>query len=112
MAQSSDIFRDPYEILKVAYNATDEAVREAYLLAAKENHPDKGGDPDKMARITEAWAHIGTPKARRATLARMTLLGTLPSFCGRCGGAGTVRAGKGFTGGGVAVCPKCKGRGI
>ena len=37
-----------YNILGVPKDATDSQIRKAFLLLAKKNHPDKGGDQSKV----------------------------------------------------------------
>lgn len=32
-----------------------DVLRTAYRRLASENHPDRGGDPDRMAEINRAW---------------------------------------------------------
>lgn len=103
---------DPYPVLRVGYTAPQDTVRARYLEAAKAAHPDKGGTPEGMAAITEAWAALGTPAARADTDARLRLLGLWPAaLCPRCSGKGVALKGKGFTGGVWVPCQQCKGEG-
>ncbi len=44
-----------YDELGIPKNATDEQIKQAYREKAKQNHPDKGGDTEKMAEITNAY---------------------------------------------------------
>jgi hypothetical protein len=56
----------PYEVLGVPASADDETLRRAYRRAARESHPDLGGDAQRFRRVQLAWERIGTPAARRA----------------------------------------------
>jgi len=56
----------PYEVLGVAATADDEELRRAYRRAARETHPDLGGDPVRFRALQLAWERVGTPEARRA----------------------------------------------
>lgn len=59
---------DHYATLQVATDATPDAVRKAYRLAAQRHHPDRHpGDPraqDRMASINEAYAVLSHPQRR------------------------------------------------
>ncbi|PZE68968.1 DnaJ domain-containing protein [Curtobacterium sp. MCBD17_021] len=56
----------PYEVLGVPATADDDTLRRAYRRAARESHPDLGGDAQRFRRVQVAWERIGTPAARRA----------------------------------------------
>lgn len=58
--------RDPYNVLEVPYDATDEAVRKAYHARARRAHPDlvgAGGLTD-MQDLNWAWALLKDPVRR------------------------------------------------
>ncbi len=56
----------PYEVLGVPATADDDELRRAYRRAARESHPDLGGDARSFRRVQDAWERVGTPAARRA----------------------------------------------
>jgi curved DNA-binding protein CbpA len=43
-----------WEVLGVPQNSTREQVKQAYRELASEHHPDRGGDPQRMAEINAA----------------------------------------------------------
>lgn len=45
-----------WEVLGVPSNATLEEVRAAHKKLASKHHPDRGGDPELMAKINQAFA--------------------------------------------------------
>lgn len=56
---------DPYAELDVARDATEEEVRAAFRKAAKETHPDLGGDVDSFQRAKRAELVLLDPGRRR-----------------------------------------------
>jgi hypothetical protein len=61
--------RSHYDVLGVSFGATIEEVRAAYRRAARDHHPDAGGDPARMTDLNAAWHVLGDP-ARRAAYDR------------------------------------------
>lgn len=49
---------NPYKILGVTDQATDEEVKRAYIAMAAKYHPDAGGDAWVFAQVREAYDHI------------------------------------------------------
>jgi DnaJ-class molecular chaperone len=61
---------DPYTVLGVARNATDEDIRRAYRKLAKELHPDlnpanRSSAEERFKRVSAAYGVIGDPEKRR-----------------------------------------------
>lgn len=55
---------DLYTILGIKQNATQEEIKQAYHTMAKKHHPDAGGNNEKMAQITQAYAVLKNPLKR------------------------------------------------
>jgi curved DNA-binding protein len=61
-------FRDYYETLGVARDASTEDIRKAYRKLARENHPDVNKDPgadDRFKEISEAYEVLRDPDKRK-----------------------------------------------
>lgn len=56
---------DPYDILGVARNASDDEIRAAYKRQAKKTHPDAGGDSDAFVRGQKAFELLLDPLRRK-----------------------------------------------
>ena len=68
---------DPYRVLEVDPEASDDAVKAAYRRLARRYHPDLAAEPDaasKMAVVNRAWELLGEP-AKRARYDRDRRLG-------------------------------------
>lgn len=55
---------DPYEILGVDRNATQDDIKKAYRKLAVKHHPDKGGDPEKFKEISAAYEILSDDQKR------------------------------------------------
>ena len=65
--------RDPFSILGVSREASDDDIKKAYRRLARENHPDKFTDPaersraeEKMKEINAAYEEIGKIRSGKA----------------------------------------------
>ncbi|WES63229.1 DnaJ domain-containing protein [Microbacter sp. GSS18] len=62
----SPLSASAYDVLGVAPDADDEALRRAYRLRQRQTHPDTGGDAAAFIQVQRAWELVGTPDARAA----------------------------------------------
>ena len=49
---------DPYEVLGVPRDASEDVIKKAYRKLAMKHHPDKGGDPEQFKKIQSAYDRI------------------------------------------------------
>lgn len=56
---------DPYDILGVPRDATEKQIRKAYRRLAADNHPDRGGNPERFHQIAAAHEILSDPDKRR-----------------------------------------------
>lgn len=54
-----------YNDLGVDKNATQDEIKKAHRKGVKENHPDKGGDPEKFAMIQHAYEVLSDEDRRK-----------------------------------------------
>lgn len=55
-----------YDLLGVAQGASPDEIKKAYKKAAFQNHPDKGGDPEKFKEIGAAYSVLSDENERGA----------------------------------------------
>lgn len=53
-----------YELLGVARTATDDELKSAWRAAAREHHPDLGGDAEEFRRRRDAFEYLSDPERR------------------------------------------------
>jgi len=61
------VTRDPYEVLGLPDDATEEAIRTVYRQLARTFHPDVNSDPSAVAHfreITDAYVVLSDPELR------------------------------------------------
>jgi DnaJ-class molecular chaperone len=51
-----------WDVLGVARDAPIEVMKDAYRELVKQHHPDRGGNPERMAEIHRAWAEAQIAK--------------------------------------------------
>lgn len=57
-------FVDYYKLLNIDINASQQDVKNAYLVLAKIHHPDKGGDEKTFQQITQAYECLSKKSTR------------------------------------------------
>jgi hypothetical protein len=64
--QNFDASKDYYEVLGVDSDATAEAIDKAYRNAARQKHPDSGGNEEDMKALNEARDLLSDSEMRKA----------------------------------------------
>ena len=54
----SNEFKDPYKLLAISANATNEELKRRWKILAMMYHPEKGGDADVFKEINSAYQQI------------------------------------------------------
>jgi len=57
--------KNPYKVLNVPKDASQEDIKKAYHNKAKQEHPDVGGDEEKFKDTTNAYALLISPAKRK-----------------------------------------------
>jgi DnaJ-class molecular chaperone len=57
--------RNPYSVLGVGKGASQDSIKKSYRKLAKELHPDRGGDEDKLKEVNAAYEILGDEKKRK-----------------------------------------------
>ena len=63
---SAESERDHYSILGASETASQDEIERLYKRLAKRHHPDRGGDPERMKAINEAYRVLGNVSTREA----------------------------------------------
>lgn len=95
---------DPYAILQVHQDASQDVLQAAYRALARRLHPDHSTDPSagtRMAQLNAAWETLGDPE-RRAAYDRSHLAGVILDSTARTAAGSRPM---GFTPGSVSHTP-------
>lgn len=74
---------NPYEVLGIDKNATEDEIKKAYRQKAKEHHPDVGGDEEKFKKVQAAYDTLTNPNKK----ASHDYGGGFPGWGGGSGGS-------------------------
>lgn len=55
---------NPYKVLEIDKNASQDDIKKAYRKLSKQHHPDKGGDEEKFKQISSAYDILSNPEKK------------------------------------------------
>ena len=84
-----------YDALNLSPDASAAEIKKAYRKAALQEHPDKGGDPEKFKQLNEAYAVLSDEQKKAAydRMGKAAVDGSMPQGGGFPAGAGGFPAG-------------------
>lgn len=99
---------NPYRLLGGSAHDSDDELRALYRTAAREAHPDRGGDAVRFVAVREAYDSVATPAQRRRLALRNAMAG---QPCAACAATGAQRKQRGLTAATYTLCNGCDGCG-
>lgn len=101
---------NPWLVLGVNRQSSDEEVRSAYLALVRKHHPDmKKGNADKCALINEAYNILKHKETRSALVKQMIIVN---KECTTCRGTGATFKQSGVLHRITTTCRMCGGSGV
>ena len=71
---------NPYKILDVSENDSNDVIKEKYRKLAMKYHPDKGGDSDKFIEINEAYTQLINKKDKKVGYEKSSNMNIFKAF--------------------------------
>lgn len=101
---------NPWKILGVHRQNTEEEVHEAYIKLARKYHPDVAKDnKQQFSIITGAYSLLKNAEDTEKFIAQLRAVG---KECAPCKGQGATFKQRGMTGRVMSTCENCEGTGI
>lgn len=98
-----------YEILGVTRVATKDEIRSAYIIKARAEHPDAGGEADMFARAAQAYKVLTNNDKRKEY---DSWLNDNFKVCSSCHGRGVIFKQQSIKERTSVRCSKCRGGGV